>query len=109
MKINPPIELHSTKIDRLEVGQYYNGTTAITLYCDDGEVYSSPSANLPESVGLEPGEFFLRDYSEHLSMATALIDNNIVELLLGKSRVKTGYVTVPVARLTKAFLEANHE
>lgn len=109
MKIDPPIELFDSHVNQLEVAKYYNGTTAVQLLCDNGEPFSTVSANLPESTQLAEGEFFLRDYSEHAVLAKALLDRGIIELVTEKGRTRTGYVSVPVARLTKSFLEANRE
>ena len=73
-----------------------------------GEVESFPiSINLDyaenpvKSKDLPKGQFFAKDYSEGTKIFNALVNEGLIEVVPDSSRVATGYVTVPICRLTE--------
>ena len=77
--------------------KYGNGRTAVVLEDEEG-LYAVATVNLPDEP-LEDGYVFVKDYSENEGMLQALVDAGIVERT-DKDTVQSGYVEVPVAKLT---------
>jgi hypothetical protein len=83
----------------LHFGVYGNGNTAIQIFdVEDGTPYATATVNVP---GLESDEVAIKNYSENLGMLTFLVTNKIVEP--PHRTVDSGYVTIPVCKLTKNF------
>jgi hypothetical protein len=82
---------------RLEKHKYANGRTALILAdANDGEQVACATVNLPEH-DLQPGEVFIKTWSENEPMLDFLVRNNIV-IDTGRE-VPTGYVKARVCKL----------
>jgi len=80
---------------RIVKSQYENGRPAIIL-CDDEGVITTATVNMPEHH-LNPGEAFIKTWSENEHILPFLIGEGIVEDT-GRE-VPTGYVNAPVCKL----------
>ncbi len=85
------------------------GSKAIFLVdARDGEPVATATVNVEGvSETLPESEVIIKDYSENEGMLDALVEAGLVEDM-GR-RVRTGYVTVPVARLLYATAETDGE
>lgn len=82
----------------LKVGYYSQGRVALVLGSDEG-----PVATATVNVTNEPladDEVCIKDYSENEGMVAALVEAGVVEA--PHREVATGFVKVPVCRLTEA-------
>ncbi len=87
----------------------YGGAKAIFLIdARDGEPVATATVNVEGvSETLPESEVLIKDYSENEGMLDALVEAGLVEDT-GR-RVRTGYVTVPVARLLYGTEETDGE
>ena len=79
----------------LEKHKYANGRTAVVLMDEEGQV-ACATVNLPEH-DLQPGEVFIKTWSENDDMLNFLLSNNIVSDT-GRD-VPTGFVVARVCKL----------
>ena len=73
---------HTYEVDRVEKTRYMDGSTALRLWDDLGELISTPTVNLAE-YGLHPrlGQVFIKDYSEGEGVADEMERLGLVEKL----------------------------
>ena len=76
-----------------------NGRERLSLYdSGDGEPIAVATVNIPEEW-CDDDEVFIKDYSENEGMVTALM--NAQHIKEPHRLVRSGFVAVPVCRLTK--------
>jgi hypothetical protein len=80
----------------LECAKYDNGRLAIRAMAEDGIPYAVLTVNLPDA-DLEPGEFFVKTWSENEGIAAAAISSGLFKDT-GK-RVATGWVEAQIWRI----------
>lgn len=62
----------------LEIGQYNNGRTALSLIeKDTGEPIAKATINIPD-VNISEGDVFIKNYSENAGMLDALIEAKVI-------------------------------
>jgi hypothetical protein len=61
-----------------EVAQYHNGTPALSLVKDDGCPFATISVNLPDSVALPEGAFYVKHWSENEGIPEQLVAQGII-------------------------------
>jgi hypothetical protein len=84
------VYFHDNRL-KVKVGMYAsNGATSLSFVGLDGEPYLTATTNLPESSGLTPFQFFLKDWSENAGVPQSLA-RYIHKVGSG---VRSGYVTV---------------
>lgn len=105
-KLPEPLTVSDCIVDQITLQEYASGGLAITAECqfeDDPslhEPFATLSVNIPDQISLlGPDEFFFKNYSENEAVFKAFVDAGYVELS-GKV-AHTGYVTVPVCKLTQ--------
>lgn len=62
----------------VDVALYHNKTMAVRLL-SNGSFFATLSVNLPESVRLKPGEFYVKNWSENLGFAEQLEAQGVIE------------------------------
>ena len=80
----------------VQLGEYSNGRTSITLVCQDGEPMATATVNLPD-VLLNPDEVCIKDYSENKGILAALQQAGIVSDV--HETLTTGFTCVHVCFL----------
>ena len=83
------------KTVHLQKKTYENHRLAILVVSSDGEPLATLTVNLPNHR-LEPGEFFVKNYSENIGIAEAAMASGLFEAT-GKE-VPHGWVNIPVWR-----------
>lgn len=91
-----------------QVRQYPNNRLGIQLfsYAEDNqfiEPWATATVNLPDQP-LNPGEVFIKDYSENAGLLELLVRAKIIEPRPLKA-VPSGFVTVTAHKLTPEFLD----
>lgn len=92
-------------------GRYANGSTAVALMefdSVDSPVYCVLSVNITgASEFLEPGVFFVKDWSENGTIVCAMVEQGIIEEIEGIT-ASSGFVTsVSAYRFTKRTLDVD--
>lgn len=65
---------------QMDLGEYWDGSTAIRLFSEDGELLSIPTVNLKDDYGHAPvqGAFFIKGYSEGEGLVDELVKREVV-------------------------------
>jgi len=85
------------------IGTYRNnGAMAVQLYTNDNEPYCTLSTNLPESLNLPNGEFFVKDWSENEEIVNQLRKNGII--IPTNNVVRSGFVNVGSYKINPKYL-----
>jgi hypothetical protein len=81
--------------------RYQNGQTAIKLETTEGEPWLSATVAVPQAI--PAGCVGIKDWSENEGVPDVLTDGGLIE---GEpvQHVRSGFVTIPVYRLTPAAL-----
>lgn len=88
-----------------EFGAYSNGRLAISFFDEEGP-YAKLTVNMPDDH-LDPGEVFIKDWSENEPLALALLDAGWIEYT-GRE-VQAGFAIAKVARLAGPLLTIDFE
>lgn len=102
----PQLELTFDSFGRMvrvfpEFGAYANSRTALMLNEEDGR-WGVVTVNMPDDH-LNPGEVFIKDWSENEPAVKAMLDAGWLEL--AGREVQSGFVFPKVARLAGDLLE----
>jgi len=90
----------TTRRFAVNVTEYVNGGTAVELLeADTGETYCTLSVWFPESPLLEPGWFFLKDWSENGGITEQMKLVGLLVPVKGVPPVHSGFVTAYAYRL----------
>ena len=82
-----------------EVGMYNNGRKAMCIIdIEDQSPVATATVNIP-GEHCDDDEIFVKDYSENEGMVTALMNAKLIKE--PHRTVRTGFVAVPVCRLTE--------
>lgn len=81
-----------------------NGATAVLALYTASYPYTRVSANFKHVPILQRGHFYLRDWSENIAIAKAMIDEKLIEPLEGISPVYSGYIVAHAYQFTKEGL-----
>ena len=95
----------------IKEGRYANGSTAVALMefdSMDSPVYCVLSVNIAgASEFLDPGVFFLKDWSENGTLVCAMVEQGIIEEIPGIT-ASSGFVSsVSAYRFTKRTLDVD--
>lgn len=85
----------------LKKSTYSNGRTAIVAMDEDGCMAFTATVNLPE-YQIPDNYAFIKDYSENEGVLNFLVENNIVEEVVGY--VPSGYVTIPLCKINMTVI-----
>lgn len=87
------------RVVRIDLRSYKNDALAVILGFDNGETQPISINIEKHAFVLEPGEFFLKNYSELEDLAKILFERGIIKKS-GGIEVPTGFVRVPICKLT---------
>lgn len=82
-------------------GKYYNGNPALQIMSPEGPVCTC-SVNPPDEILLAEGEIAIKDWSENQGMGNWLKLHGVIVREDPVRRIPSGFVTIPVYRLTDA-------
>lgn len=75
------------------LSEYLNGGTGMDLVdAEDGSPFARISVNLPETAGLEYGEFYVKHWSENADVVAQLIEQGIIAPVPGRYVASTQHV-----------------
>lgn len=82
-----------------------NGATAVVALYTASFPYTRVSANIEHAPTLQRGHFYLRDWSENVAIAKAMIDEKLIEPVEGIWPVHSGYIVAHAYQFTKEGLK----
>ena len=82
-----------------------NGATAVLAVFSGSLPYTRVSANIEHAQTLPKGQFYLKDWSENVAIAKAMIDEKLIEPAEGTTPAYSGFIVAHAYQFTEDGLK----